>query len=81
MVFVDEDDLVCARRWCWRQSDQSATGPSTTEALVVVEGHHETADQDVQAAAADLIALLAAHQPDSRTHTYVLSPAVPVAAA
>ncbi len=81
VVFVDEDDVVCARRWCWRQSAQSATGPSTTEALVVVEGHHETAEQDVQAAAADLIALLAAHQPDSRTHTYVLSPAVPVAAA
>lgn len=81
VVFVDEDDVVCARRWCWRQSAQSGTGPSTTEALVVVEGHHETAEQDVQAAAADLIALLAAHQPDSRTHTYVLSPAVPVAAA
>jgi DNA/RNA-binding domain of Phe-tRNA-synthetase-like protein/RimJ/RimL family protein N-acetyltransferase len=73
VVFVDEDDVVCARRWCWRQSTQSATSASTTEALIVVEGQHDTAAQDVQAAAGDLVALLDAHQPESRTSTRLLS--------
>jgi DNA/RNA-binding domain of Phe-tRNA-synthetase-like protein/GNAT superfamily N-acetyltransferase len=73
VVFVDDKDVVCARRWCWRQSAQSATrAAATTEALVVVEGQHESAEQDVAAAAADLVALLAAHQPGSRTSSQVL---------
>jgi DNA/RNA-binding domain of Phe-tRNA-synthetase-like protein/GNAT superfamily N-acetyltransferase len=72
VVFVDEEDVVSARRWCWRQSAQSATRAATTEALVVVEGQHESAEQDVAAAAADLVALLAAHEPGSRTSSQVL---------
>jgi len=81
VVFVDEDDVVCARRWCWRQSAQSATGPTTTEALVVVEGHHEYAEEDVEAALSDLTALLAAHQPDCSTESFTLSPVAPAAGA
>jgi DNA/RNA-binding domain of Phe-tRNA-synthetase-like protein/ribosomal protein S18 acetylase RimI-like enzyme len=73
VVFVDEDDVVCARRWCWRQSAQSATSTSTTEALIVVEGQHDIATQDVEAAVGDLLALLGAHQPDSRASTRLLS--------
>lgn len=73
VVFVDEEGVVCARRWCWRQSAQSATGPATTEALVVVEGQHDAAGQDVEAAARDLVALLGAHQPASETSSRVLS--------
>ena len=73
VVFVDEDDVVCARRWCWRQSAQSATGPGTTEALIVVEGHHESATQDVEAAVGDLVALLGVHQQDSQTSSRLLS--------
>jgi DNA/RNA-binding domain of Phe-tRNA-synthetase-like protein/ribosomal protein S18 acetylase RimI-like enzyme len=73
VVFVDEQDVVCARRWCWRQSAQSATGPATTEGLVVVEGQHASAAEDVQAAVGDLVALLAAHQPGSRTSPGLLS--------
>jgi DNA/RNA-binding domain of Phe-tRNA-synthetase-like protein/GNAT superfamily N-acetyltransferase len=73
VVFVDEEGVVCARRWCWRQSAQSATGATTTEALIVVEGQHETAEQDVEAAAADLMTLLAVHQPGSGTSSQVLS--------
>jgi DNA/RNA-binding domain of Phe-tRNA-synthetase-like protein len=75
VIFTDEDNVVCARRWCWRQSAQSATGPGTTSALIVVEGHHETAAQDTAAAAADLTRLLAAHQPASRVTAHLLSPA------
>jgi DNA/RNA-binding domain of Phe-tRNA-synthetase-like protein len=58
VIFTDEAGLVCARRWCWRQSAESASGPTTTEILVTVEGHHETAATDVAAALADLEALV-----------------------
>jgi DNA/RNA-binding domain of Phe-tRNA-synthetase-like protein/GNAT superfamily N-acetyltransferase len=73
VIFVDEEGAVCARRWCWRQSAENATGPATVAALYVVEGHHDTAEQDVGAAANDLAALLSAHQPPSRTSSHVLS--------
>jgi DNA/RNA-binding domain of Phe-tRNA-synthetase-like protein len=62
VIFVDEDGLVSARRWCWRQSDQSAARPSTTEALITVEGQHEGGQDDVSAALDDLLGLLAVHQ-------------------
>jgi DNA/RNA-binding domain of Phe-tRNA-synthetase-like protein len=81
VIFVDTNDVVSARRWCWRQSAQSATSPATVEALIVVEGHHDTAGRDVEAALGDLASLLAAHQPDSRARPYVLSPANPRAGA
>jgi DNA/RNA-binding domain of Phe-tRNA-synthetase-like protein len=58
VVFADEKDEVHARRWCWRQSAQSAARPETEEILIAVEGHHETAAADVAAALADLEHLL-----------------------
>lgn len=61
VVFVDEKDVVHARRWCWRQSAQSATRPETGEVLIAVEGHHETAAEDVAAALGELEALLTEH--------------------
>jgi DNA/RNA-binding domain of Phe-tRNA-synthetase-like protein len=73
VVFVDRDGAVGARRWCWRQSARSATGPTTTEALLVVEGLHADAARDVEAAAADLGALLREHQAGCRTTTWLLS--------
>lgn len=79
VIFVDDDEVVSARRWCWRQSAQSATGASTVEALVVIEGHHGSAAPDVESALKDLAGLLAVHQPDSRTASYVLSPERPSA--
>jgi DNA/RNA-binding domain of Phe-tRNA-synthetase-like protein len=80
VVFVDRSDVVAARRWCWRQSAQSGTSPTTTEALVVVEGHHEAATADVEAAAADLVELLAAHLPGSAATVRLLSPEQPTSA-
>jgi DNA/RNA-binding domain of Phe-tRNA-synthetase-like protein len=65
VVFVDRARVVSARRWCWRQSAQSATGPATHEALIVLEGQHDAARADVDAAAADLGALLATYQPEA----------------
>ena len=61
VIFTDDAGLVCARRWCWRQSAESASGPGTTDILVTVEGHHDHAADDVAAAIADLEALLGAH--------------------
>ena len=58
VIFIDEAGLVSARRWCWRQSAESASGATTTEVLVTVEGHHDGADADVAAAVADLEELL-----------------------
>jgi DNA/RNA-binding domain of Phe-tRNA-synthetase-like protein len=73
VVFVDHARVVSARRWCWRQSARSATGPGTREALVVIEGQHDGARADVDAAAADISALLAAYQPASRLEPQALS--------
>ncbi|HEY6056609.1 MAG TPA: phenylalanine--tRNA ligase beta subunit-related protein, partial [Candidatus Limnocylindrales bacterium] len=58
VVFVDEAGLVSARRWCWRQSAESAAGMSTRAILVTVEGHHEAARADVAGALAELRALV-----------------------
>jgi DNA/RNA-binding domain of Phe-tRNA-synthetase-like protein len=77
VIFVDRSNVVSARRWCWRQSAHSATSQTTVEALLVVEGHHDTAGHDVESALTDLASLLAAHQPHSQTTSYVLSPANP----
>jgi DNA/RNA-binding domain of Phe-tRNA-synthetase-like protein len=72
VTFVDETDVVCARRWCWRQSAQSATSARTREALIVVEGLHDTADRDITAALSDLESLLAAYQPQGRATSYAI---------
>lgn len=58
VIFVDEADMVIARRWCWRQSNESASRLDTTQLLITVEGHHQNADNEVQAALDDLQALL-----------------------
>lgn len=59
VIFVDQSGHVCARRWCWRQSAESASGPETTEILVTVEGQHESAAADVASARRDLEELIA----------------------
>jgi DNA/RNA-binding domain of Phe-tRNA-synthetase-like protein len=77
VVFVDPANVACARRWCWRQSAQSATSETTTDAIVVVEGHHENAEQDVGFALDDLASLLKTYQPRSQLESYRLSANVP----
>ena len=61
VIFIDDAGLVSARRWCWRQSAESASQPETSEVLVTVEGHHDDAGRDVAAAVADLETLLRSH--------------------
>ena len=65
VVFTDETGLVIARRWCWRQSEQSAAQLDTTQVLITVEAHHAEGKRDVQAALNYLLALL---------HPYVRNP-------
>lgn len=79
VVFVDAAGVVCARRWCWRQSSQSATGPDSTDVMFVVEGLHDGAMDDVGAALDDLVALLSQHC-DARLVTHVLSATNPATA-
>ena len=58
VVFSDETGMVLARRWCWRQSAESAAQSDTATALIVVEAQHAEGHQTVVAALADLTTLL-----------------------
>jgi DNA/RNA-binding domain of Phe-tRNA-synthetase-like protein len=73
VVFVDDAGLVSARRWCWRQSDESAARKHTVEGLITIEGHHPEARHDVGRAVEDVFHLLAEYQPRARVEPALLS--------
>ncbi len=58
VIFADDAALVSARRWCWRQSAESAARDDTTTVLITVEAQHQGGRADVEAALRDLLALL-----------------------
>jgi DNA/RNA-binding domain of Phe-tRNA-synthetase-like protein len=58
VVFSDATKLVIARRWCWRQSEQSAAQTDSAQAIITVEAHHTQGKKDVDAALNDLLTLL-----------------------
>lgn len=58
VVFSDTRKVVIARRWCWRQSAESAARDDTTSAIITFEAHHEQGKVDVEQAGQDLMALL-----------------------
>jgi DNA/RNA-binding domain of Phe-tRNA-synthetase-like protein len=58
VVFSDATELVIARRWCWRQSEQSAAQLDTTDAIITIEAHHAGAHRDIESALHDLLELL-----------------------
>ncbi len=58
VIFSDETGLVIARRWCWRQSEQSAAQLDTTDAIITVEAHHLDGVDEVPRALAELLLLL-----------------------
>ncbi|MEL6528206.1 MAG: hypothetical protein AAFQ07_21095, partial [Chloroflexota bacterium] len=68
VIFADDTGLVFARRWCWRQSFQSAAKMTTSQALIVVESQHEGGKADVQKAQADLLDLLKPYVDGDLTH-------------
>lgn len=58
VIFIDKAQLVVARRWCWRQSEESAARESTQEALFTIEAQHNGGKDLVSQAIGDLHALL-----------------------
>jgi DNA/RNA-binding domain of Phe-tRNA-synthetase-like protein len=78
VIFVDESDVVVARRWCWRQSAESAAQDGTTDVLVTVEGHHDGAGEDVQAALDGIEELLRNHTAPSSLRRATLTASSPV---
>ncbi len=48
VIFADAANQVHARRWTFRQSRRSIINPETSRVLIVSEGLHETANEDVQ---------------------------------
>jgi DNA/RNA-binding domain of Phe-tRNA-synthetase-like protein len=58
VIFTDEDNLVVARRWCWRQSEESAAREDTHEALFTIEAQHAGGKIAVEQALNDLYRLL-----------------------
>jgi DNA/RNA-binding domain of Phe-tRNA-synthetase-like protein len=61
VIFSDEAGLVVARRWCWRQSAESAAQESTKEVLFTIEAQHPGGQVMVAQAFTDLQQLLAAY--------------------
>ena len=61
VIFVDEAGLVVARRWCWRQSEESAASEGTRQALFTIEAQHAGGRDAVSQALADLQTLLSAY--------------------
>ena len=68
VIFTDDSDTVYARRWCWRQSAESAARESTTHATITAEAHHNGAQTDIQNAVRDLQALLEKYAGGSFSH-------------
>jgi len=61
VIFADDAKLVVARRWCWRQSDESATRQDTADAVFTIEAQHPNGQEYIQAALNDLLELLVTH--------------------
>ena len=61
VIFTDENRVVVARRWCWRQSDESGARDDTTDIVVTCEAQHPGGAGDVAQAVEELAALLRQH--------------------
>ena len=57
VIFVDEAELVIARRWCWKQSVESTARIETTTAILTLEAQHEDGKEDIRNALNDLLGL------------------------
>ena len=58
VIFTDDSGLVFARRWCWKQSHQSAASLDSHDLLFTIEAQHESGSTDIKHAISDLQSLL-----------------------
>jgi DNA/RNA-binding domain of Phe-tRNA-synthetase-like protein len=58
VIFTNPAGRVMARRWCWRQSEDSAARAETRRVLCTIEAQHPQAGPEVARALADLQELL-----------------------
>ena len=58
VIFADETGLVVARRWCYRQSDESAVREGTRRVLFTIEAQHVGGQGDVHKATSELLNLI-----------------------
>jgi DNA/RNA-binding domain of Phe-tRNA-synthetase-like protein len=58
VIFSDETGLVVARRWCWRQSDESAARHETEQVVFTLEAQHKEGLALVEHGLRDLHSLL-----------------------
>jgi DNA/RNA-binding domain of Phe-tRNA-synthetase-like protein len=77
VVFVDDALLASSRRWCWRQSAESAASPKTVEALFTIEAQHEDGEGDVRRATDELLGMLTVFQPQAKVSHGFLTPDTP----
>ncbi len=73
VIFADDTSEVYARRWCWRQSIQSAARLDTSEIFVTVEAQHDEGRDDIANAVADLQSLLGEYAGGTQMQAAVLS--------
>jgi DNA/RNA-binding domain of Phe-tRNA-synthetase-like protein len=58
VIFADESGLVVARRWCHRQSDETAAREVTTRVLFTVESQHAGGEASIRLAIDELLDLV-----------------------
>jgi DNA/RNA-binding domain of Phe-tRNA-synthetase-like protein len=58
VIFVDSMGMVIARRWCHRQSNESAARDDSTRVLFTVESQHKGGEMDVCRALEELQGLI-----------------------
>jgi DNA/RNA-binding domain of Phe-tRNA-synthetase-like protein len=73
VIFADEVGLVVARRWCWRQSIESAASADTTDVIFTIESQHAAGRADVEAALSDLDELIVEYAGADQRASGVLS--------
>lgn len=58
VIFMDDAGLVLARRWCWRQSVESAAGMDATHLLITMESQDPMGANIIETALGELKQLL-----------------------
>jgi DNA/RNA-binding domain of Phe-tRNA-synthetase-like protein len=72
VVWVDDRGVTC-RRWNWRQARRTQLSDDTTSALFILDALEPLTDQDLTAAADDLVTRLCEHGDDARVVRRLIS--------